>query len=152
MLPCIPHRPVKVPTPYPVVPSIMQMPNAVAALGRLNTVVVNDVSGVVPCTVPRRIGTLPQPAARVRFTTMNAGTVSDEKITETAEFSVAEPAAEPAAAVIREQLDLIGADLNLVKQRLPDLVDAVTVCSAADEDSEFVPCFAAELKRHQQAG
>lgn len=83
----------------------------------------------------------------------NAATIAEETIeTTAAEVSDAEPGGEQsAAAYMHGQLDLMGTNLDQLRQRLADLVDVVTVCSAtAGDDLQFVGCFAAELERRRE--
>jgi len=77
--------------------------------------------------------------------------ITDEKIVETAEASVTETSAEPAASVVHQYIDLMYADLDLAKQRLANFTDAVDVCGVEASPGEpFLGCLGRELERRTQ--
>ena len=79
--------------------------------------------------------------------------ITDEKLTEVAEVSVTETGGDQDATVVRQYIDLMYADLDLVKQRLADFVDVVTVCSVGTSpDEPFLGCLGRELERRTQLG
>jgi predicted hydrolase (HD superfamily) len=58
-----------------------------------------------------------------------------------------------AAALVRAQIDLLGADLDLVKRRLEAFSEIVGACSTKGNSEEpFAACLGRELERRSQTG